>query len=195
MQLKVIAKRMKALDKVINKLVFLDMDGVVVSNKTNDQAICAWYGTSTVEEAYKLREIRKKGGLYVPKFMGTNSSFDPAAVKYLNTLANMGVQFVVTSTWRETQTIQSLSDIFEMKGLHIPIYSFTNVDSHERGQQILNWLERAEARNTTAWCVVDDESYGIANHVGDKLVLTNPDIGLNEEAYQRICEILEQQEP
>ena len=172
------------------QIIFLDIDGVVVSDRTNNQAICAWYSTSSVEEAYKVRKERLDNGLYVPKCMGVNSAFDPVAVRYLNTLACRGVQFVVTSTWRENQTVRSLSAIFEMKGLHIPVLDFTAVDSKPRGLQILEWLQRNDARGISGWSVVDDCQDDLAEFVGDRLVVTDPFVGLDQAAHERICEML-----
>lgn len=173
------------------KIVFLDIDGVVVSDKTNNVAICKWYGTKTLSEAMKMQSKRKSDGLYVPKFMGTNSTFDPIAVGYMNALAKNGVQFVITSTWRESQTVASLQVIFEMKGLHIPIFAFTSIDSNDRGVQILNWLKKPEAKSVTKWCVVDDYVSDILPHIDSELVQTDPDVGFDETAYNMVNELLE----
>jgi hypothetical protein len=175
------------------KVIFLDIDGVVATQRSYTKQNTAWYGVSNESKIPKIREGKRSREAYMPDFNLENWPFDEAAVTILHNIVcdHEDVKIVMSSTWREGQTVESLSQMFQYKGLHIPIIGFTPILYKDRGIEILKWIEEfGELNDVTHWCVLDDMGNSIRRYVGDKLIQTDPNIGINEPEFGMICKLL-----
>ena len=76
--------------------------------------------------------------------------------------------------------------------MHIPIVGFTPRLNQDRGIEILKWIEEfGDLHDVTHWCVLDDMCVSIRRHVGDKLIQTDPNVGINEPEFGMIKKLLE----
>lgn len=167
----------------MERIIFLDIDGVLVTERVILQATLSWYGVSTLHEAEILQKYKKEHGLYIPSFHGINSPFDPESIQYLHSLANMGVEFVITSSWREEMSQDTLIDHFHKKGLNIPVIGYTPIEGGDRVFEINEWI-RTEGF-TGSYCIIDDINLNCQN-----LVITNPENGITNVEYNQIIKIL-----
>jgi hypothetical protein len=176
------------------KIIFLDIDGVVATQRSYDKQNTAWFGVSNESKIVKLRAVKRAREAYIPDLNLENWPFDEVAVSLLHRIVcdNEDVKIVVSSTWRNGQTVESLEQIFQYKGLHIPIVGFTPRLNEDRGIEILKWIEEfGDLHDVTHWCVLDDMGNSIRRYVGDKLIQTDPNVGLNEPEFGMICKLLE----
>jgi len=165
----------------MERIVFLDIDGVLVTERAILQAKLSYYGVSNISEVESIEKHRIKNGLSKPSFHGINSPFDPEAINHLQSLANIGVEFVISSTWREEMSQDDLINHFHTKGLDIPIIGYTPVENGDRVFEINEWI-RSEGYSGK-YCIVDDINLNCPN-----LVLTNPETGITTVEYNQILE-------
>ena len=123
------------------KLVFLDIDGVLVT-----PAECM------------QKMVRIDGDLL--------HHFNPEAVSAINHVTETtGAKFVISSTWR-MHGIKILSKHFKNEAVLGEIVSITpRLNSYERGLEIMDWLANNESFEVDAFSIVDDE--GDAAHTDE----------------------------
>ena len=150
---------------VRNKIIFLDIDGVL-----NDYY--SINGTFLSEYEDRLNTVRKSKLNYVKNkseindFIVQSFYFDTDKIQLLNDIVEKtNSQIVVTSTMRNDK---NLIDYFVVRGF---IYSdkiigVTPFNSEPRGIQILNWIEEHNFKGT--YLVVDDDSSDIKCYIPDK---------------------------
>ena len=142
------------------KIVFLDIDGVLNSDRT--------YDTLPYADQFKLLKI------------------DPKAVAYLNRIARYAA-VVVTSSWRWEYTPHDLRIVLLRHGLDetIPFIGSTGrqvsvdddgLDTSNRGQEILDWL--AAHPEVTNYVALDDG--GDLTQLGYHFIRTTTERGLEE---------------
>lgn len=176
------------------KVIFLDIDGVVATERAWIKSISDWYDIDNADDADEIREQKIEYNAYVPDYNMMFWPFDPIAVNYLHRIVryNEDVKIVLSSTWREDKTLRGIQHIFRLKGLQIPVISFTReLGAVDRGIEILDWFDQHHEYIVTHWCVLDDMGNSIRRHVGDKLIQTDEQIGLDKSEYIRICELLD----
>ncbi len=99
----------------MKKIIFLDIDGVLVTRKSLSES--------------------KKSGL--------RASFDKNAVNNLNLITKMtGADFVISSTWRFLKTKQELETKFKESGIHGNIFDVTPDLCKSRGTEIRAWIDK-----------------------------------------------------
>lgn len=174
------------------KLIFLDIDGVVGSIRSYDQALYNWYDTKNINDINKIYKQSIKDHQYVPNFSLFNWPFDNEAIEYLHKLVryNSNLRFVISSTWRRNKSPQSLSKLFAYKGLYIPIIGITK-SLGRRDTEILEYIETFKAKNEIfEYCVIDDEIFDLSNIDKTLIVQTNPNIGFTKNEYNKVIDIL-----
>ena len=146
------------------RVVFLDFDGVLNST------------------AFALR-VPHKG------LMG----LDPEAVARLNSLEmeiEEDVCFVVSSTWRFGRTLDQLRRILHEAGFTGIVAGKTPELNKPRGLEIQAWLDSAPLYGIEVeqFVILDDDSD--MEHLGDRLVKTSFQDGLQDEHVERVKVLL-----
>lgn len=107
------------------------------------------------------------------------------------------LQIVISSTWRESRSLQQLKEIFESKYQHRvigvtpswkDIPQVLDVVGYQRQAEIEGWL-RASNEPWRPWVAVDDKPYLFKPFLSS-LVKTNPVTGYDETTDRRLREKL-----
>lgn len=108
------------------KVVFLDIDGVLVTEKTWEQAI------------------------------GDFAAFDPDCVARLNDLVKRGrAKVVISSTWRLTTSLEKLTRFFREQGVEADLIDVTpDREDMNRTLEVQEWLDQSDS--TASFVVIDD---------------------------------------
>ncbi|RXT06434.1 HAD domain-containing protein [Ammoniphilus sp. CFH 90114] len=145
------------------KVIFLDIDGVMITGS--------------------YRKISSQYDGY---------AFDPTAVEHLKEIiVKTGTYIVVSSTWRKAGFAR-LKTMFEANGIYEGLIGQTPVlEYSRRGEEIKEYLAEAQYDPTTKvekFVILDD-----LNDMGELLpylVQTNWMVGLNQEAKEKVIEML-----
>lgn len=177
------------------KIIFLDIDGVVCTHRSLKTAYAKWYGIDPNEFTFDMLDECRELNQFKPHFSCDYWPFDEEALSLLHKIVreNDDIKFVISSSWRMGETLESLSSKFRLKGLHIPIIDFTERSRLNRGEQINNWLQaNREKYNVTQFCVLDDEvKFDIIQHIPSNVVETKFEFGFTENKYNEVMSILE----
>lgn len=188
------------------KVIFLDIDGVVCTMRSLCLAMARWYGVPLDSDLYwddivvdprieELQQQRRENKQSVPDLYMEFWPFDIIAVDYIHKIIreNPNVRFVISSTWREGQTIESLHQMFKLKGMTLPILDFTpqQIDK-DRGMEIKTWLDfNKDSYGVTHFCAIDDNIKSIKRVFPDNVVETSYKNGFGEDEYNKLMKILE----
>lgn len=94
---------------------------------------------------------------------------------------------VITSTWRISNTIEQLQEIFRTQGIRIPIYDYTPlIDQSDRGLEIKEWLLNNNCDN---YVVIDDKISDIVDYIDNVVYCVTWD-GLTQKECNLIRDIL-----
>jgi hypothetical protein len=147
--------------KISSRILFLDIDGVLNSTRT-DLALSGLPQGVSVED--------------MPKF-------DWAAVGLVRLLCEReGVDIVLSSDWRKKFTAQQIA-----QALDLPVVDVTPRLPDCRGAEIKAWLR--EHPNTKYYAIADDNG-GMLAEQQDHFVQTNPNNGLSYEDFRALQRIL-----
>lgn len=154
------------------KYVFLDIDGVVNSSEFFSRE-------KPLEQFNGLKEV---------------SDFDlglahlcPGLVSRLNLLADDGVAFVLSSTWRMKYPLHHVQTMLVHKGFRGRLIGATPVSMGTRGREIAMWIEsatgapifdRVRKGEWPDFVILDDDSDML--HLGWHLVKTESNVGLQD---------------
>lgn len=143
----------------MNKILFLDCDGVVCTARSHYA-----YG--------------EEGGIW--------NEWDPLACEVLRRCCANGVQIVVSSTWRKGQFVKYFHE--QRRKHDLDGYCFHNdwatpVLGKKRHEEILAWLERHP--EITDYKVLDDDP-DIIHLPANKIILTDPDDGMLSGHIKRL---------
>lgn len=147
------------------KLLFLDFDGVLNSDR--------WF------EPFELAD-------YTPK---TEEHFDPAAIERLNQIVDAtGCDIVISSSWRNGHSRNSLRELLESRGFRHPlkIVGMTPWLGGPRGMEIQRWIDQHE--QPESMCILDD--FEDMLHLDKYLVRTTNAEGLLDSHVGRVVAIL-----
>ena len=156
------------------KVLFLDIDGVL-----NSRAYWSRVGDSITDAEFVTRSPRL---------------LDPDAIARLNRLLRVTrADIVVASTWRLRETIQTMQQLIDAAGIIGRVIGLTPLPSDVpgwkcRGDEIAAWWTAHAVPNATM-AILDDESDPGA--FADRLVRTDPEIGLTEEDVERAIALLD----
>lgn len=173
--------------KKLSKIIFLDFDGVLNTE-------------------YHQRQLQFEGKIWQDRH---GASFDPEAVKQLQTIVEMThADIVIASSWKYLglEAMQEMWQDRQLPGRVIDITPSVVSDSlllsadleqtspaalHCKGAEIASWFNDNGMKNAS-YVIIDDE-YVIMESQLPHFILTNPYDGLTEELAMRAINILNQQ--
>ena len=164
----------------MNKVIFLDIDGVLNTNR--------WYTqmeTNTPQDKYGY-------------------AFDPKAVTNLKRIvAETGADIVISSSWK-CMGLSQMEDMWEDRNLPGKIIGITpnsisdemllnaDIDSielfHIRGEEIKEWLTKY-GKQVSNYAIIDDMDNMLPEQQSH-FVKTNPEVGITAEDADKIITIL-----
>ena len=179
------------------KVVFLDIDGVVATNRSLYKELSNYFGIP-VKELNMLgpTEMCERTGLKYPRVSMYQWPFDSIAIDNIYRLHQITkCQFVLSSSWRVGRTVKEAHDILSMKGLKVPILSKTQyLDT--RGQEIKDWIENIFPKQfpdeeIESYAIIDDECYyDIIQLHPDNCVQTTQHSGFSARHLKETIKIL-----
>lgn len=183
------------------RVIFLDIDGVICTKRALTTAYANWFGfdpTGFGAQGWNFDtthlQDRRDAKKCIPGFSCDYWPFDQEAVNLMHRIVreNDDIRFVISSSWRVGETLESLDEKLHLKGLQIPIIDFTKSDFKKRGEQINDWLEaNREKHNVTQFCVIDDEvQYDIIQYIPNNCVETEFTLGFTETHFREAMNIL-----
>ena len=153
---------------MINNIIFLDIDGVLNSDK---------YFSS----------IEDKENRYTDPVAKLLLDIDMTKVKLLLKVVNISqAKIVISSTWRRMKLYPSIKEALINIGL--PIVGETPFLEGQRGEEIRAYLADNQVDN---FCIIDDEVFKDYKELEDNLIKTNYyQDGLTEEICHKIIKKL-----
>lgn len=155
-------------------IIFLDVDGVLNSDKTSEM-ICGYIGVDDALVERLARIVRETAA-----------------------------QIVLVSSWKKLwDEPQPNSELHPMalylirklrkQKLHIADRTVDNPTGAYRGKGIRSWIRRVPSSTIDNWIVLDDEVFVDyeENNILDHLVLTSSVTGLTDEDVSKAIEMLE----
>jgi len=165
------------------RLVFLDIDGVLNSNK--------WINVRA-DALKKVEDDIMAGGdgLTQAKLVFyDNYMIDPEAIEVLNTIIDRSkAAIVITSTWRVDRPIQAIATAFRRRGFkhsHAIIGCTPEIPDKKRGAEIQAWLDHVDG--VEAFVVIDDDFIA---EFEDHQVRTDFNHGLTPDHVGLVLEML-----
>ena len=156
----------------MNKIIFLDIDGVLNSQK--------WYDFYISNEMYKDKS--------------KDFDLDPSAIELLNSILEEvpSVRIVVSSTWR--YDIDDTIDRLKAQGLKIPVIGKTSVKVHEdqympRGVLVKKWIDEHICSDTCNYVILDDDTDFLIDQANN-FIKTSSSEGITEDNVKRAIGIL-----
>lgn len=153
------------------KLIFLDIDGVLVTGK----------------HLSVLHHAGKKN----------SQVFDPECVLFFNDLiSKTQAKIVISSTWRKIHSLDWIKEHFKSQGFLFSdsIIGMTKKEHKDRGLQILEWLDENKELLLNyegySYIVIDDDTQDIVPHIQSHLFI-NPSFvnGFQEEHLKQALDI------
>lgn len=147
------------------KIVFLDFDGVLNSNR--------W--------------VRENIHLIPANHLFMHNNLDHAAVARVEKIVQAsGAKVVISSTWRLLNPIAKLRDILKNHGFTGEVVDITPRLGTARGNEIADWLNKHGP--VESFVILDDDSDMV--HLKHRLVQTSWDFGLLDEHVAKAIEML-----
>lgn len=157
------------------KIIFLDIDGVLVNDFNHNNRIILHYQEEGVEHRVNYARL------------------DPKCVGWLNKItAETGAKLCLSSTWRigPLSEFELTKRYLKSEGVEAEFVGRTP-SAHEcgswgiRGIEIQDWLDR---NPTDKFVIIDDSSD--MEHLTPRLTRTQPDVGLTETEAKIAIEML-----
>ena len=189
----------------MSNILFLDFDGPLWSDRVTE------FHPDNLDLDHPRRGIIHdtmvlNGDTFIAQIL-TYWKMDDIAVGMLNTLAELYTfKTVVSSSWREICSRDTIECIFKQNNLNITLHSHWATDSHrdpldvhvtDRLLQIKRWIDQHDVRN---YAIVDDPESGEAlndpNMVTqygldpNNVIIVDPSIGLELKHYYSMRQIL-----
>ena len=142
-------------------LIFLDIDGVLVPAK-------GWQSPEMMKDHFP--------------------AFSKEAVRVLRDLITEAVSVILTTSHRAGFSIEEWKAIFKNRGITIANLSTlpNNQENHNRKNEIEHWF-RLNTHEERFIIIDDDKSLNdLPDYLKQRLILTNPLVGLREEHLDRI---------
>ena len=169
------------------KLIFLDIDGVMNSEKS-------------FKDLYKVSKIPEVKKLIPHLRCFCSDIFGYDAVYYIDKLCKeTGARIVISSTWRLGYTVKQLGRIFLYNGTNSDFVigktgrrHFINGSVSFRDEEILTYIEEnytKEEYKKLRYVVIDDDTYDL-KRVESYLVNTDNKVGFTKKDYQKAYDIL-----
>jgi len=142
-------------------LIFLDIDGVMVSGAT-------WKVPETLEDGFPV--------------------FLEKAVKSLNSLASDNTKIILSTSHRDRFTLSEWKQLFQRRG--IEVNEFDKIPSShglkKRKDEILEWF--ATHPRPESFLIIDDDKslYDLPKDLKNHLIITSPLVGLTMEKLEEV---------
>ena len=167
------------------KVIFLDVDGVLNSDKSLmlDDAL-------EDDLILKLKTLVDKTGAKIILSSAWRFCFNPLRIlmKYLdkyNLYLSGMTQNGVSITWLKSQGYEPTTRFIDTReDINGNEYEVTT----DRGAEIYKWLSNNP--DVESFVIFDDEAFDIARYFSNNFIKTNPRIGLTEENIQQAEKIL-----
>ena len=155
------------------KVVFLDVDGVLNGDRFLDKD-----------------EVSKQGEGWMQWWLDW---IDPACVGHLNSITDeSGAGLVLSSNRRDWAELKDIAEIFETAGIHGRLTDKTPyLERETRGAEIQQWLN--ENPGVESFVILDDVDD--MDHLSDRLVKVDPEVGLTDRDVSRALEMLGRRPP
>lgn len=162
----------------MNKVIFLDIDGVLNSTKS-----CNFYHKKYGGNGY--------GGFFKRDEEPTlkNVLWDEKCVHWLDKIVKeTGASIVISSTWRKHYGLLTFHSMFKLYNVYdLNIIGKTNQQGFSmRGKEIQDYIDK---NNITKYVILDDDSDMLPNQI-ENFVNTNHDVGLTRKDYLKAIKIL-----
>lgn len=170
-----------------NKLIFLDIDGVMNSEKS----------FRDIDKVSKIPEVKK---LFPHLRCFCSEIFGYDAIYYIDKLCKeTGARIVISSTWRLGYTVKQLGRIFLYNGSSSDFIvgktgrrHFIDGSVSFRDEEILTYLEEnysKEEYSKLKYVVIDDDTYDL-RRVENHLITVDNKIGFSKKDYDKAYKIL-----
>ncbi|MNK09853.1 hypothetical protein D3C87_278370 [compost metagenome] len=130
------------------RLIFLDVDGVLISNRTMLQS--GYWATSCKDYEIPDAMYRSGKGRVILKepYVNHAESVDPIAVTLLNKLMETTDAYIVlSSTWREGLDMEGVKQVLGAMGINTHrVIGRTSQNEGSRGDQIWNFIQGMKER-------------------------------------------------
>jgi hypothetical protein len=118
--------------------------------------------------------------------------FMPQAINSLrDIISETGASIVLTTSHKSTYSLEKWEEIFSNRGITVKVDKLDdNTDLLSRKDEISNWLSKNKHVND--FVIIDDDKslHDLPRHLKEKVVFTQPLIGLNKEGASHAIEIL-----
>ena len=157
----------------MEKLLFLDIDGVLVTKSSMRKA---------VREMGDSFDIREHEHLF----------FDVKLVGNLNIILDKtNAKIVISSAWRVGRSLRSIKDLFKRLEVRGSIIGATDIKGKFRGQEIQRFLDGRDGLETM-FVIIDDNVSGIRSFFPDNVIVeTDWSEGLTEQKAEEAIQKLE----
>lgn len=160
-----------------NKIIFLDIDGVLNSSKSAEYYHNKYGGNGF-------------GGFFREDDEPTleNVLWDEDCVELLNDIIKeTNAKIVISSTWRKYYSLDAFKKMFKLYGVeNLDIIGRTKLGTRHRGEEIQAYIDE---HKITKYVILDDDSDMLESQILN-FVNTNCDFGLSESDSLKAIEIL-----
>lgn len=169
-------ERIQGRDTTMNRYLFLDIDGVLNSDKT----------TFAYQKIVHSNLVKHRMENNEP----LNSMFDPISVLLLLQLQKaLGFKIVISSTWRKHLSVQQFHRLFNDYNWDTSeiIIGITPELGNPRGKEIQSWLD-SHAKYPYQYCILDDSEDMLESQM-PFFVRTTLEHGLDAPSYHKIFRV------
>jgi hypothetical protein len=142
-------------------LIFLDIDGVMVSGAT-------WKVPEFLEDGFPV--------------------FTQKSVRSLNSILSPETQVILSTSHRDRYTIDQWRKIFARRGLHVKNLDRLppSIGVSKRKEEILNWF--STHNKPKEFLIIDDDKslYDLPKKLKEHLIITSPLVGLTQEKLEEL---------
>lgn len=169
------------------KIIFLDFDGVLNSNKLLDTADL--HRPETYDEQELMDELNLASHGHNARLAIRH--IDPTMVSYLNTIIEAtGANVVLSTAWRKIFSRAEITGILKFHGFKGTIIDITPItfSYRPRNLEIYSWF-RSNIEEVNSFVILDDLLIAGENYPSN-FINTDPDIGLTREEAEKAIAIL-----
>lgn len=185
-------------DDIEDIIIFLDIDGVIATSKSIDEVWVEYMGISPNDCSFS--EVLTEKNLPMPHTCMFDWPFDRRCISNIHKLQlffhekGKIVNYVISSSWRLSRSLEELQELFVLKGLHLTnIIGKTKYLDATRGKEILTWLE--DNKKTSPYLVIDDDiMYDIFEDISEGFTIeTKFKDGFTNKLLEEAIEKIEKQ--
>lgn len=167
------------------KLLFLDIDGVLNSNK--------YFQHPQYREECNALDLRDYYGEEVLE-LAPYLHMDPSAIKLLNSIIDQtGAYVILSSAWRRFNPILQINQWLQMRGATFDLLDQTPQFKTivPRGHEVKSFLDSFK-QSVSSFVIIDDLPHRDFKSFRKQFVQTDPNVGLTLQDVEKIINILNQ---